>query len=428
MAKTCYNNKTKPIYFYFLSMKFFSKKFAIFILMALSLVFCGGSSGLASDDDAKNATIKEINRQIEVKKDELKKIQEQQSKYSDAIRGVQREKVSLANQISILRNKIAKTELEISETEIEIDRVNLEIEKTETQIVFKEKQIERQKDRIGTIIRLIEKNDRVSYLEALLLNNSFSEFITQVKNLESINEELKKGVDELKLSVAELEKEKADLVVRQKEMEDLKKELGSKKIVLQDEKTSTDYILDQTKMSEKKYQNLLDQAKAEQQAAENEIAGLEKAMREKMRKIGEGNLTFNDSGFIWPVPKNTITAYFHDPDYPFRYLFEHPAIDIRAAQSTPIKAAASGYVAQAKDGGKGYSYIMLVHGDDFSTVYGHVSRIYVQNDDYVVQGQIIGLSGGMPGTPGAGSFTTGPHLHFEVRKGGLPVDPLDYLP
>ena len=114
--------------------------------------------------------------------------------------------------------------------------------------------------------------------------------------------------------------------------------------------------------------------------------------------------------------------------YILYYIFKNPAFDIRPSQGSTLTAAASGYVAIAKNAGKGYSYIMIVHGNGLATVYGHVSKIYVQTDEYVVQGQTIGLTGGMPGTSGAGSLTTGPHLHFEVRLNGVPVDPLDYLP
>ena len=132
--------------------------------------------------------------------------------------------------------------------------------------------------------------------------------------------------------------------------------------------------------------------------------------------------------FSWPIPLNGITSKFHDPDYPYRsWIGEHSAIDLRAAQGTAIRAPASGYVARAKHGGLGYSYIMIIHNESFSTVYGHVSQIFVQEDEYVKRGTIIGRTGGLPGTLGAGRFSTGPHLHFEVRLDGIPVNPEDYL-
>ena len=186
-------------------------------------------------------------------------------------------------------------------------------------------------------------------------------------------------------------------------------------------------LLVQVNSSETEYQRLLRESKAEQQEAASEIASMEKLIRAKLATLQGKELEFNENGLVWPVKKNVITAYFHDPDYPYRHIFEHPAIDIRAGQGSVLKASASGYVARAKDAGMGYSYIMIIHGDGISTVYGHVSKIMVNQDDYVVQGQTIGLSGGMPGTPGAGRLTTGPHLHFEVRKDGIPVNPLNYL-
>src|SRR3989339_696480 len=289
-----------------------------------------------------NQEIKEINNDILSKKGQIQKIQEQQEKYSALINQKQSEKATLNNQVAILDNRLAKAELDIEIVRTEIDRTQLEIQKTDLEIEDKNKTIDTEKKHISNVLKLINKNDNVSTLEIMLLNDSFANFLSQAKYLEDVSEDVKTSLDKLN---------------------DLKKKLE-----------------------------------------------------------------FNDNGMIWPVPRNTITSYFHDPDYPFRNIFEHPAIDIRAGQGTVLKAAASGYVARVKEGvGGSYGYIMLIHGDGLSTVYGHVSKIYVEEDEYIVQGQTIGLTGGLPGTPGSGALTTGPHLHFEVRLNGIPVNPLNYL-
>ena len=403
-------------------------KFFIPIIF-FALIFCWANfsfiqSGYADDV---NDEVKKINQEIKETKDAIEDIQNKQEIYQATIRQKQADKASLKNQLAILENRIAKAEIDIESVKLDTDRVNLELKKVVLEIIEKDERIEEEKEHLAFVLRLIHKQDSKTSLEILLLNNSFSEFVNQIKYLEDINSEIGDSVDDLKEYKAQLEEKKVVLLDKEKELEELKKEMEDKKTLLLSEQQNRIFILDQTQSSEKEYQRLLFSAKEEQQQAEADIAGMEKMVRAKIAKNEGKKLEFNDTGLIWPVPKNVITAYFHDPDYPFRYIFEHPGVDVRAAQGTELKAAASGYVARAKNAGKGYSYVMIVHGDGLATVYGHMSKIYVEEDEYVVQGQSIGRSGGIPGTQGAGRLTTGPHLHFEVRLNGIPVNPMEYL-
>lgn len=394
------------------------------ILLLFSVVYSQNASGSVVDE---NEAIKKINQEIQSKKRQVQQIQSNQERYVQLIKEKVNEKLSLQNELSLLDNRIAKAELDIENAQTEIDRTNLEIKKTALEIEEKNEKIIEEKDRIAKILKLIYKNDNVSTLEVLLLNNSLSDFLSQVKYLEDVNTEMKDSVQALDQYKNQLEDQNALLNKKNEELALLKKDLENKRAALSSEKDNKVYIIDQTNMSEMQFRSLLAQAKQEQIAAALDISNLETTAREKMAKLSKDKIKLNDNGFIWPVPKNVITAYFHDPEYPFRNIFEHPAVDIRSPQSTNIRATASGYVARAHNGGKAYSYIMLVHGNGMSSVYGHVSKILVKEDEFVLQGQVIGLSGGMPGTSGAGSLTTGPHLHFEVRQNGIPVNPLNYL-
>lgn len=406
-----------------------------FILLIVSMCFfiCNrnfvfSQSLTNNNDDTSNAEIKDISNQIEVKKDLIKKKQDQRAELQKALITKQSEKADLANQLAIIDNRLEKSKIDIENTQMEVDKTNLEIKKVLIEIDDKNNEIENEKNNIADTMNLMYKQDGVSSLEIILLNKSLSDFLNQVKYLENINSEIKNSLNNLFDLKSQLEKEKISSEEKNKDLDKLKNELIDNKNKVEGEQQTKIFVLDQTKSSEQEYQRLIRLAKQEQQQASNEIINMEKSMREKLAQLSKDKLGFNDSGFNWPVTKNTVTSYFHDPDYPFRRVFEHPAVDIRASQGTPIRAAASGYVATAKNAGMGYSYIMIVHGDGLSTVYGHVSKIYVSADEYVTQGQVIGASGGLPGTPGAGSLTTGAHLHFEVRLNGIPVNPLEYLP
>ena len=130
----------------------------------------------------------------------------------------------------------------------------------------------------------------------------------------------------------------------------------------------------------------------------------------------------------WPVqPVEGISAGFLDRDYLRQFGIPHEAIDIPVDQGSPVAAASDGVVEVIYEGESGYNYVILKHSGG-ATLYGHVSEFRVSKGEYVHRGDVIALSGGRPGTPGAGPISTGPHLHFEVIRGGVHRNPVDYLP
>ena len=144
--------------------------------------------------------------------------------------------------------------------------------------------------------------------------------------------------------------------------------------------------------------------------------------------VDEAEESDGGSRLMWPIlPEKGISAYFLDKTYHRRFGINHLAIDIPTPQWTVIRAPADGVVADVSNAGFGYSTLILDH-EDMQTAYGHVAQFLVARGEFVKQGDPIALSGGRPGTQGAGHVTTGPHLHFEVLVNGYRKNPLYYLP
>jgi murein DD-endopeptidase MepM/ murein hydrolase activator NlpD len=366
--------------------------------------------------------------EIEDKQSQIDSLKKQIAVYQKNIRLKRSEASTLKNELEILDTSIAKTEVDIEATEIEVSQIQLETRATELEIIEKEDLIDRQKGNISNLIQQIHKNDNQGALKIFVLNESMSDYFAQVEHTKELQSELQNSLLSIKLEKRELVDNKEVLSAKQEELDKLQDDLVLTKAQLTGEIHYKDTVLSKTQSSEKKFQQLYQNAKKEQQEISADIFNLEKKAREELERNKQDKPELSDSTLSWPVPKNKITSGFHDPDYPYRYLFEHPAIDIRAGQSTQIKAPAEGYVLKVRDAGYGYSYVALIHANGLSTVYGHVSKIYVKADEYVGKGEVIALSGGMPGTLGAGNLSSGPHLHFEVRLNGIPVNPLNYLP
>lgn len=389
------------------------------------------SNGLNTDDQQKiKDEIKDIHNQIEEKQKELDALQDEIGKYDNAIKVKQQEQATLENEISLIETQVKKAELDIRRAEDRIGMYELQIGDLGKDIAEKQNDIHSQEAELAHLIRKLDQLGRKTSLELVVANNSFSDFYTQAHYISSLGKDTQSTLDRIQTLKTSLEEQKSDVEEKKKGVEAEKVTIERQKTSLDDSQDRKQYLLDETQLSEEKFQELVKQFKAQHLESEQIINSLEQEAQERLNSLkgGADEIVLQSADLIWPVyPAKGISAYFLDPTYPFRNIIgEHTAIDIPVLQGTQVKAAEDGVVAVAKNGGKGYSYILLVHADGLSTVYGHVSRIDVIPDQVVRQGDVIGLSGGRPGFPGAG-LSTGPHVHFGVRKNGIPVDPLQYL-
>ena len=131
---------------------------------------------------------------------------------------------------------------------------------------------------------------------------------------------------------------------------------------------------------------------------------------------------YNGGKMLWPsAASRYISSYFGMRLHPiYGYYRMHNGIDIAAAGGTNILAAESGRVIESTYNSGYGNYIVIYHGNGYSTLYAHASKRIAKVGDYVSRGQVIALVG----TTGN---STGNHLHFEVRVDGNPVNPLNYL-
>jgi len=273
-------------------------------------------------------------------------------------------------------------------------------------------------------LRLIDiyKQDEPTTVDILLAARSFDDVISQIDYLGAIakqdksiavqvgtaKRQVKAARNKTKTMRRGVLQEKQVISARAQQAAILRGELLSNQGKLSSARSSKNRALVVTKQQ---VQDEINESQALQAASD--------ALAAKLRGIATGSTETpsapSGSGFIWPVSA-PITSPFG-----MRWGTLHPGLDLGAAYGSPIHAAGSGTVVWC-GWMSGYgNLVMIDHHNGLATAYGHQSRIAVTCNEQVTQGQVIGYVGST-------GYSTGPHLHFEVRLNGNPVDPLGYLP
>ena len=375
----------------------------------------------------------------------------------------------IQNNIKLLDDELAQIGADIETAEANISTLNEDIAAQQLEV---DANIELFKERLCAMY--VTGND--SLASAVLGSTDFYDMLSRVEMVNCIaahDEELvNKILDEisnLEKSKSDLETEKLTLEVSKETQETKKAEKEAEIAALSETIQKSQDEIDRLAMeqeSKKKSQEELEAENKQLEAQEDEIRAAEEAARkreeeERQRKLAEeeaakrvqqeqqqqstsngntgstgGSSAIVDtspsaSGFAWPVPG----FYYISSGYGSRWGTTHRGIDIAgggisgasacASKSGTVIAVSSScthdYPKSSNCCGNGYgNYVLVSHGDGYTTLYGHLASVNVSVGDYVSQGQAVG-------TVGSTGYSTGYHLHFEVRLNGVAQNPSNYV-
>ncbi len=250
----------------------------------------------------------------------------------------------------------------------------------------------------------------VSYLEVLFKATNLDDFLTRFDLLQRIAEQDISLMTQITAMRDQIAQNKKDLEGQQAQLVVVKGQTLAKQTALTASSQQKKQLVSQIQTQMGILQQNVDEDEAYSQQLTQIIQGL---TNKNAPSKGTGR-------FIWPV-KGPITSPFGMRINPITHKYSgHTGIDIGVPYGTPIAAADGGTVIFAGWNVAYGNMTVIDHGDGFSTMYAHQSKQLVSVGDRVTQGQIIGYIG----TTG---WSTGPHLHFEIRVNGVPVNPMKYL-
>ena len=348
---------------------------------------------------------------------EKEKLEQEKSKINSQIEEYEKKQEELEKQKSAAMKSVEELISKVSEVESQKEKLESQINDLETQISTKEKDIQQkeqeyiEQDELLTqrLIAIYESGE-TSYLEVLLTSASMTDFLAKyyaASELIEYDKELMRSTQEQKAQIetekAELENSKAELNKSYAEEQQKSKELNN----LKKEKESQAQKLT---AEEKEIQKEIEELEAENKRIQKEIKAAEEKYRKQLEAL-QNSSSSNTAGsgfFIKPISGGTLTANGY---YPSSKKF-HGAIDWGVATGTKVVAAADGVVLITDNLSGSYgTYVVIRHANGLQSYYAHGTKgsICVSPGQTVKQGQKIMLSGNT-------GNSSGPHLHFEVRK------------
>lgn len=375
-------------------------RFAGIVAFCLMLVLGFSALALASPED-----------DLEKRRQELQKVQREIEEQKRNILSAKRQENSVTAELKRLQQQVELTEKELRYIEAQLAVTARRAEEAEALLRQAKAEMDRRTRLMNGRLRALYEVGPAGYVEVLLSATSFSDFITRFDLLSAI---ISHDVDLLN----SINSTREQYAARKGELDN---RLGELAAVRKQHEAKRGQFATRTQDRSK----FLSQIQKERQSFEKALDELEQTSEELVKVIQElqAESRLSQSGPFragWPAT-GRISSPFGRRLHPVtRRYRHHTGIDIAVPSGTPVKASDGGVVLQSGWLGGYGKTVIIDHGGGISTLYAHNSSVFVSEGQTVAKGQVIAHAG----TTGV---STGPHVHFEIREKGTPVDPMKHL-
>lgn len=358
-------------------------------------------------NEQNNMSLQEQKQEIENKLNESNsRLEYVKEELSASVQKVQ----ELNNSILEYEQKYNEIQQQISTLENDISNIDNDLLRIEAEYNRKDKLLKKR------VVALYEDGE-TTYLDVLLSSRNIFEFLSNYYMLEQIVEFDSNLLEELNSQKQDVEEKKKQQEKKKMDLRVARAKEGQMQILMENKKILQESYAEKLTDEEKKLHEQIEQYKTEQ-------AEIERMIQEAINWSGDLAINYTGGVMVWPVGINGtyITSPYGTRLHPIQGVYKyHDGIDIgNAGFGAPVIAAADGVVTYAGVMGGYGNCVMIYHGSGIVSLYAHGQEIKTTLGSTVKQGDII-MSVGSTGN------STGPHLHFEVRKNGIVTDPIPYL-
>jgi murein DD-endopeptidase MepM/ murein hydrolase activator NlpD len=348
---------------------------------------------------------------ITQKKEELKSVKEKLDVQKFLVEQTKKKERNLVWEINNLDQEIERISTKVDDLEKHLAQILVLRKEAERRLFISQKNLKASRSRLAERLYLIYRYGNASYIELLLGADDPYDFLTRYKFLSQLAKEdalLLKSVQE---EVESVKTWREELEIKEKEIKTTRDELLMEQKSLASKKEERNRLLAQTVSQRVEYERALRELEESSRTLESLIRRLQQTTQ------GPGLV----GNLFWPAASHIITSPFGYRIHPIWGIrMYHTGVDISGSYGDNIYAVSNGRVIYS-GWQSGYGKVIVVdHGNGMSTLYAHCSQLLVKEGDFVKRGEIIGKIG-------ATGWATGPHLHFEVRKNGTPINPLSVV-